>query len=72
MPGHFGQKPAQIRSLMDRGSTARRGSFTRIIVRGFGEAVGCSYVVPNVAAEGAVLEERAEVHDAVLGYPPSW
>jgi hypothetical protein len=38
---------------------------------GLGELVSRSWLVPAVEAEDAVLDEWAELHGALLGYPPS-
>jgi hypothetical protein len=40
--------------------------------RTLGEGVRRSWLVPAVHAEDVVLDEWAELHDRVLGYPPSW
>jgi hypothetical protein len=44
----------------------------RITVRWLGEPVGRSWLVPSAEAEHVVLDEWAQVHDALLGFPPSW
>jgi hypothetical protein len=33
---------------------------------------GRSWLVPAQHAEDTVLDEWADLHDAVLGYPPNW
>jgi hypothetical protein len=45
---------------------------TRITARRLGEGVRRSWLLPAEHAEDAVLDEWAEFHDAVLGYPPCW
>jgi len=45
---------------------------TRISARFLGEAAGRSWLVPSSRAEDEVLDEWAALHDAVLGFPPSW
>jgi hypothetical protein len=45
---------------------------TRVTARRLGEGVRRSWVVPGERAEDAVLDEWAELHDAMLGYPPNW
>lgn len=45
---------------------------TRITARRVGEGARRSWVVPTAEAEDAVLDEWAELHDTLLGYPPSW
>jgi hypothetical protein len=44
----------------------------RITERRLGQPVARSWVVRIEEAEDAVLDEWAELHDAVLGYPPNW
>ena len=45
---------------------------TRIVARRLGERAARSRVLPSREAEDAVLDEWAELHDALLGYPPNW
>ncbi len=45
---------------------------TRRTARRLGESVRRSWLVPTEQAEDAVLDEWTELHDAVLGFPPSW
>ena len=44
----------------------------RITARHVGEGARRSWVVPAAEGEEAVLDEWAELHDRVLGYPPNW
>jgi hypothetical protein len=44
----------------------------RITARWLAEPVGRSWLVPSADAEAAVLDEWAELHDAMLGFPPNW
>jgi hypothetical protein len=41
-------------------------------MRRLGEPESRSWLVPTEVAEDAVLDEWAELHDRVLGYPPNW
>jgi hypothetical protein len=45
---------------------------TRIKARRFGEGIHRSRVVATSAAEDAILDEWAEEHDRLLGFPPAW
>jgi hypothetical protein len=44
---------------------------TRITACRLGKPVSRSWLVPSGKAEDAVLDEWAELHDAVLGYLPN-
>jgi hypothetical protein len=43
-----------------------------ITMRRLGEPESRAWLVPTEVAEDTVLDEWAELHDAVLGYPPNW
>jgi hypothetical protein len=45
---------------------------TRITARRSDEINGRSCLLLSAEADDAVLDEWAELHDAVLGFPPNW
>jgi hypothetical protein len=65
----FTSRDTRARNLFDQARPRRALAVTE---RRLGEGVRRSWLVPAEHAEGAVLDEWAELHDRVLGYPPSW
>ena len=44
----------------------------KITARRIGETISRSWLLPSAKAEDVVLDEWAELHDALLGFPPNW